>query len=110
MRTPAGFECRHFYADYHRGRNKQDCRLIERSATGERWTPEACKQCPVPKILLANACPNLVLEARVQKTWAGFGRKVLVSAMCTKSLQDVAEPHVGCGQCHEIEFQVGSDK
>jgi hypothetical protein len=110
MRTPAGFECRYFYADYHRGHNKQDCRLIERSPTGERWTADICKNCPVPKITLANACPHLVLEARITKTWAGFGRKVLVSALCTKSLQDVPEPQVGCGHCHEIELQVGSDE
>lgn len=100
MHTPAGFECKHFYADYHRGRNTQECRLIERSAASERWTPDTCKHCPVPKILLANACPHLVLEARAEKTWAGFGRKVRVSALCTKSLQDVPEPQVGCGQCH----------
>jgi hypothetical protein len=54
----------------------------------------------VPKILLANACPHLVLEANVVKTWAGLGRKVAVGAVCTKTLQDVAEPQVGCGQCH----------
>jgi len=43
----------------------------------------------------------LVLEARVVKTWAGLGRRVNISASCTKTLKEVAEPEVGCGQCHE---------
>jgi hypothetical protein len=59
----------------------------------------------VPKILRANACPHLILEARVAKTLAGLGRKVVVSAACTKTLQDVREPQVGCGHCHEISIQ-----
>ena len=28
MRTPAGTECKFFYANYFRGRNQQECRLI----------------------------------------------------------------------------------
>ena len=30
MRTPAGTECPYYYADYYRGRSKQECRLIDR--------------------------------------------------------------------------------
>ncbi len=101
MRTPAGFECKFFYADYYRGRNKQECRLIDANPASERWTPGLCRDCPVPKIVRANACPHLVLEARVEKTLLGLGRRVAVTAACTKTLQDVAAPEVGCGHCHE---------
>lgn len=100
MKTPAGFECKFFYADYYRGRNKEECRLINSNPASEKWTPGLCRDCPVPKIVQANACPHLVLEAKVAKTWAGLGRKVVVGAVCTKSLQEVAVPQVGCGQCH----------
>lgn len=101
MRTPAGFECRYFYANYFRGRNQQECRLIAANPIGERWTPGLCRDCPVPKILLTNACPHLMLDGRVVKTWGGLGRKVAVAASCTKTLDEVANPHVGCGHCHE---------
>jgi len=100
MRTPAGFECKFFYANYYRGRNHEECRLIALNPASEKWTPGLCRDCPVPRLVRANACPHLVLEAKVIKTWLGLGRKVAVSASCTKTLQDVREPEVGCGQCH----------
>jgi hypothetical protein len=101
MRTPAGTECRYFYANYFRGRNQQECRLIAANPASERWTPGLCRDCPVPKIQQTNACRHLVLEGRVTKTWGGLGRRVTVSASCTKTLEDVASPQVGCGHCHE---------
>jgi hypothetical protein len=102
MRTPAGFECEFFHGDYFRGRNVEACRLIERNPRSERWTRGLCKDCPVPRVLRANSCKHLRLEATVIKTLLGLGRKVQVHAYCTKSLQDVAEPEVGCGQCHSL--------
>ena len=100
MRTPAGTECKFYFEDYFRGRERQECRLLALNPAGERWKPALCRKCPVPGILRANACRHLVLEARVVKTLAGLGRRVAVSAACTKSLQDVPRPEVGCGQCH----------
>ncbi len=105
MRTPAGFDCKFFYADYYRGRNKQECRLIASNPASEKWTPDTCRLCRVPKILWANACPNLVLEVRVVKTWLGLGRKVVVTAHCTLTRQGVREPEIGCGHCHEVLSQ-----
>jgi hypothetical protein len=101
MITPAGVECRYYYADYYRGRERQECRLIAQNPQSERWKPELCKNCPVPGILRANACPNLVLEGRVEKRFLGFVRRVEVGAICSKYLVEVSEPHVGCGHCHE---------
>ena len=101
MRTPAGFECKYFYANYYRGRNQEECRLIAQNPLSEPWSRGLCHDCPVPKVLRANACQHLVLEARVIKTHLGLGRRVAVSAACTKTLVDVPEPEVGCGHCHE---------
>ena len=100
MRTPAGTECPFYYADFHRGREKQVCRLIERNPEGGRWEPDLCARCPVPRILLANACPHMVLEGSVKRGVLGIGRRVDVSAYCLRSMQDVPEPEIGCGQCH----------
>lgn len=100
MRTPAGTECRFYYADYYRGRSQQECRLIARNRASERWTPDLCRTCPVPAILRANACPNMILEARVRRRlW--LLRRVAVEAFCTLMKEEVTEPMVGCGHCHE---------
>lgn len=100
MRTPAGVQCRFYYEDFNRGRDEQVCRLIERTPNSEPWRPNLCKTCPVPDILRANACRNMVLEAWVGRRWLVFGQ-VRVRAFCTLSGQEVAEPMVGCGRCHE---------
>jgi hypothetical protein len=102
MRTPAGKECSYFYGDYHRGRNRQECRLLDAAPGPGRWTADLCKTCPVPDIQAANACPNLTLEGQVGRRFIILGRMVNVRAYCTKTLQPVAEPHVGCGQCHPL--------
>jgi len=101
MITPVGRECRYYYADYFRGRETQECRLIGRNRQPEAWTPALCKNCPVPGILLANACPNLVLEGRAVRILFGLRRKVRVLAVCSKHLVEVEHPHAGCGHCHE---------
>jgi hypothetical protein len=101
MITPAGKECRYYYADYYRGRQTEECRLLGQNPRSERWTRDLCKTCPVPGILLANACPSLVLEGKVVKGLLGLQRKVAVSAACSKHLVKVERPQVGCGHCHE---------
>ena len=101
MITPAGAECRYYYADYYRGRERQECRLLDQNPQSEPWRPELCKNCPVPGMLRANACPNLVLEERVEKRFLGLSRKVSVTAVCSKYLVAVPEPQIGCGHCHE---------
>jgi hypothetical protein len=45
----------------------------------------------------------MVLEARVKKSLLGIRRKVEVSAYCTRVMEQVEEPQIGCGQCH-LEF------
>ncbi len=103
MRTPAGSECRYYYEDFFRGHETRECRLLP-SASAHEWRPELCTRCPVPHILLANACPNLVLSGAVRSGWLGLGRRMVIGATCRKSGQNVREPEIGCGQCH-LEFE-----
>lgn len=65
-----------------------------------RWTPDLCRTCAVPRIHRANACPRMILDARVRPGLLGLGRRVIITASCTRSLSEVAEPEVGCGLCH----------
>jgi hypothetical protein len=95
MINPAGKECRHYYQDFHRGRDLQECRLVKRNPNSESWHPNDCSKCPVADILLANADPDMELTVTIKKGFLGFGRKVEVTA---KSLRDgtaIADPFVG---------------
>ena len=102
MRTPAGKECRYFYGDYYRGRNHEECRLLASSNPPQEWKPDLCFTCPVPGILQANACENLVLNGKVERPFLILKPRVTVSAYCKKTQREVAEPHIGCGECHVL--------
>jgi hypothetical protein len=102
MKTQAGIECKFFYGNYFRGRKQEECRLIGEVAPPHHWTPDLCKSCPAPGLLLANACPFIVLKAEVRGQFFNFGRRVRVSAFCNKVNQPVPEPEIGCGQCHPL--------
>lgn len=102
MRTPAGKECPYYYADYYRGRETQECRLLQANPASAPWKPALCQSCPVPDIVLANICPNLALHARVGKGLFGVMHKVTVEAVCRKYKTNVEKPKVGCGHCHEF--------
>jgi hypothetical protein len=106
MRTPAGTECKFFYGNYFRGRKQEECRLIGDQKAPHHWTPDLCQKCPVPGILQANACANMELTGSVKRTWLGLVRNVNVSAFCRLSRQAVSEPHIGCGQCHPLPFDI----
>ncbi len=102
MRTPAGKECRYFYGDYYRGRKREECRLLNSASPALAWSPDLCSACPVPEIVLANACPHMILEPRVERPFPFIRRQVRVSAFCTKSQLSGFDPHIGCGQCHPL--------
>jgi hypothetical protein len=99
MRTPAGRECKHYYEDFHRGRNIQECRLIKENLNSRRWQPSDCGKCPVPAILHANASPDLALTLTVGTRFLSFGRVLTVHASCLKHRIPVPDPYVGCPQC-----------
>ncbi len=100
MKTPAGKECPYFYGNYFRGRKQEECRLIGNQPSPSHWSPDLCKTCSVPGIVLANACPHMQLQAKVQSFLFGLIRRVKVLAYCEKSHSIVEEPQIGCGQCH----------
>jgi len=102
MLTPAGKECKYFYGDYYRGRKREECRLVRQTAASLPWSASCCSNCPVPDILRANACTTMILSAEVVHQFLMFGKRVQVSAFCTRSQQTVAEPFIGCGLCHPL--------
>jgi hypothetical protein len=98
MKTPAGTECKYFYGDYYRGRDHEECRLV-----GASWKRDLCRSCPVPSIILANACEFMTLNAEVGRSLAtGFQRRVRVTAFCAKTQRTGFDPHIGCGECHPL--------
>lgn len=101
MRVPVtGKECPFFYGDYYRGRKHEECRLIGDSSPA--WEMKYCKTCPVPDIVVANSCPNMVLSGEVSSEFLGLKKQVKVTAYCTKAHREVTNPYVGCGECHPI--------
>jgi hypothetical protein len=102
MRTPAGSECRYFYGDYFRGRQHEECRLLASATPPLPWRPELCSTCPVPGILMANACPNLVLEPSLRRPFPFLKQQVQVRPYCTQSKTGGFDPYVGCGECHRL--------
>jgi hypothetical protein len=95
MRTPAGKECRHYYADFHRGRDLQECRLEKENPNSLRWNPNDCAKCPVPDILRANADPDMQLKLTISSGFLGFFRKVSVEATSKRDGKPIKDPYVG---------------
>jgi hypothetical protein len=102
MRTPAGKECRYFYGDYYRGRSQEECRLLGSASPPINWSSDLCQTCPVPEILLANACDHMVLEPRLERPFPFLKRQVRVKTYCKKSNRSGFDAHIGCGECHPL--------
>ena len=102
MRTPYGMECKYFYGNYFRGRKQEVCRLIGNVPPPHQWESKLCRTCPVPRILLANECENMVLSGTVENKLLGLKKQVEIKAYCEKSQQVVEQPEIGCGQCHPL--------
>jgi len=99
MKTPAGKECKYYYADFHRGRHVQACRLIERNPDSPPWQPSLCQTCPVPEILLANQSDTLKLDGKVVKKFFGFKQQVEVIGWCSECFSEIPNPMLGCPNC-----------
>ena len=100
MINPAGNECSFFYGDYHRGRSKEECRLLD--SNGLVWKPGLCSGCPVPIIQTANACENMRFYPKIEKGFLIRKPRVSIETYCVKCECSVTEPRVGCGQCHPL--------
>jgi hypothetical protein len=96
MKTPAGKECKYYYADFHRGRDIQTCRLIEKNPDSPPWRPHLCESCPVPDILRANGSDTLTLDGKVVSKFLGFKQQVEVTGWCSVCFSDVPDPMRGC--------------
>ena len=104
MKIPTtGKECPYFYGDYYRGRHFEECRLISKSKYP--WEIKLCKTCLIPDIVIANACPHMILSADISSVLFGLKKRVKANAYCLKTHHDVEDPFKGCGQCHPaIDF------
>ena len=109
MRTPAGKECSYFYGNYFRGRNQEECRLLESASPPVAWKRELCFSCPVPNIQLANTCTYMVLIPKLVRKIPFGKQEVRVRTYCRKTERSGFDPHIGCGECHKlpIEFEEG---
>jgi hypothetical protein len=110
MKTPAGKECRFFYGDYYRGRAREECRLLNSATPPLPWRADMCKTCPVPDILLDNACQHMVFEPSLQRPFPFLKQQVSVQAYCNKTQLRGFDPHIGCGQCHPLPPEFAGDK
>jgi hypothetical protein len=102
MRTPAGTQCRHYYEDFNRGRQTQECRLIKRNPASLPWRPEDCAKCSVPDILRANGSPDLRVELTIEKRF-GFFRRLSTEAYCLAHVRGVDDPRKGCPDCQAAQ-------
>lgn len=100
MKTPAGKECPQYYADFHRGRHVQECRLAQRNPESAPWQPGDCSRCPVPDILYANASPDMRLRLTIKSGILGIGRRNIVDAFCEKHNIKIEDPIAGCPRCN----------
>ncbi len=100
MKTPAGKECPQYYADFHRERRMEECRLAKRNPESADWNPGDCSRCPVPDIVRANASPYMRLKLTIKPGIFGFGRYNQVDAFCEKHSIKIDDPFVGCPKCN----------
>jgi hypothetical protein len=102
MKTPYGKDCYYFYGNYYRGRNDEECRLLGEATPRLAWKRELCSACPVPEILIANACQYMDLVPRLERPFPFTKQIVSVKPYCRKEGRSGFDPHVGCGNCHPI--------
>ncbi len=100
MRTPAGKECLYFYGNYYRGQHHEECRLLEAANPALAWKPSLCAGCPIPGILLANACREMQLIPELRRSFPFLRQEVHVKTYCRKSQRRDFDAHIGCGECH----------
>jgi hypothetical protein len=98
-------DCPYFFADYHRGRDLEKCRLIERNRENRRpWRRALCDTCPVPGILRETSCRHLALEASVERKF--LSERVAVYAVCTQHIAELKNPK-RCEACEQAADGTG---
>jgi hypothetical protein len=111
MKTPYGFECKFFYGNYFRGKNDEECRLLNLTSGQGGWTAKLCKTCPAPKIQRSNGCEFLEYKGRISSGFLGFSPNMEISNYCRKNHVNVDDPYIGCGECHKLpEIKISDEK
>lgn len=96
--TKSPVACRYFFGDYYRGMEKEECRLVGANPRNERpWRRSLCDSCPVPEILIASNCRELLLEGVVRRRFLRDQVEVTF-AVCSRHLVELADPMV-CPAC-----------
>lgn len=90
--------CRYFFGDYFRGKEKEECRLLEANPDNPHaWKRSHCDTCPVPALIITSNCRDLLLEADVERKF--LRERVRVTfAVCKKHMLELADP-LHCPQC-----------
>lgn len=90
--------CRYFYGDYFRGKNKEECRLIDANPANTReWHRSLCDRCPVPELLIASNSRDLLLEAEIKRKFLRDNVEVTF-AVCSKHKLELEDPRY-CPEC-----------
>ncbi len=99
--------CRYFYGDYHRGMNKEACRLVDANPANEReWKRNLCNSCPVPALIIASNSRDLLLEAEVKrKFWRD--QVEVTFAVCSKHMLELTDPNY-CPECAKEQSYTAS--
>lgn len=97
--TKGRVNCRYFYGDYHRGRNLEECRLIEANPNSRPWRRKLCDTCPVPELLITSNSRDLMLEGEVKRKLIWENVEVTF-AICQKHLIELDNPR-HCPKCAE---------
>jgi len=91
-------QCRYFYGDYHRGMNKEECRLVGTNPENQQdWQRKLCDSCPVPALLMVSNSRDLLLEGVVKRKFLRSQVEVTF-AVCSKHMLELTDAHY-CPEC-----------
>jgi hypothetical protein len=99
---PEPVDCKYFYGDYFRGKNSEECRLLDASPDNKRpWRRKLCDTCTVPDLVRATDCRGLALEAAVKRRF--FRDRVEITfAICTEHMLELEDP-THCPLCAQSD-------
>jgi hypothetical protein len=89
---PEPVNCKYFYGDYFRGKNHEECRLLDASPGNARpWRRKLCDTCPVPAVVRETNCASLALEAEVKRRFLR-DRVEITFAVCAEHMLELDDP------------------
>lgn len=90
--------CRYFYGDYHRGNQREECRLLAANPDNEiPWQRSHCDTCPVPELIIVSTSRDLLLEAQVRRRFLRE-RVEVTFAVCARHMEQLDDPAY-CPKC-----------